>query len=147
MNRLKEFPLLRSREPGFNVPTVKLHGALDQDELAKFYSRASLLCHASDRETFGCAPLEAMLFGIPVLLSRCGGPFDYFDTSCGVLLEDTTVRGIRSGLLDICSRINEFTRERIYRTAHEKYDLRKVTSYYIDLYRESSKFYKSQTYQ
>ncbi len=52
---------------------VEMRGALDDDGLARAYSRSHVLAVPSDYEGFGIAYLEAMTFGLPVLASAAGG--------------------------------------------------------------------------
>lgn len=53
---------------------VTLTGALRPDEVARQMHEHDLLVHASRRETFGVSIIEAVAAGLPVLVTRCGGP-------------------------------------------------------------------------
>lgn len=51
------------------------HGMLDRRSLSRIYNRASLFCMPSLYEGFGLSSLEAVYFGVPLLLSNTGhGP-------------------------------------------------------------------------
>lgn len=56
--------ILASRSDLFTV-----HGEVSQPRLADFLRQSRLLCHPSGDETFGMAPMEAALFGMPLALS------------------------------------------------------------------------------
>ena len=53
---------------------VELRGALAPDEVPAVLAAHDVAVQLSDRETFGLAPLEAVLSGLPVVATACGGP-------------------------------------------------------------------------
>jgi glycosyltransferase involved in cell wall biosynthesis len=52
------------------------------------------------RECGGIAILEAMALGIPVIAIKWGGPADYVNASCGVLVDPDSSEGFTNGLAD-----------------------------------------------
>ncbi|MBM6490417.1 glycosyltransferase, partial [Enterobacter hormaechei] len=65
-----------------------LAGRLSDNEIAALYERASAFVFPSLYEGFGVPPLEAMLFGCPVIASTanavretCGDAAAYFDAT------------------------------------------------------------------
>nr|WP_232844085.1 glycosyltransferase family 4 protein [Allopontixanthobacter sediminis] len=65
---------------------VDFHGFLSQPECAKVLSNADALILNSVHECGGAVVLEAMGLGLPVIASNWGGPADYVDSSCGILV-------------------------------------------------------------
>ncbi|WP_205718729.1 glycosyltransferase [Actinomadura sp. WMMA1423] len=53
---------------------VTLTGALPPDEALRRMREHDVLVHPSRGETFGVAIIEALAAGLPVLVTRCGGP-------------------------------------------------------------------------
>ena len=73
---------------GENQPGLILAGRLTDGEIAALYSHAAAFVFPSLYEGFGVPPLEAMLFGCPVIASTaeavketCGDAAAYFDAS------------------------------------------------------------------
>jgi glycosyltransferase involved in cell wall biosynthesis len=66
---------------------VRFHGFVPQAEVAKRLPDMDALVLPSLRECGGAVVLEAMAIGLPVIATRWGGPADYLDESCGILVE------------------------------------------------------------
>ncbi len=70
-NRIKEFV----KFPFFQ--NVIFTGQVSASDLESLYQRASLMLITSYQEGFGIVGLEALLHGIPIVSTNCGGPADY----------------------------------------------------------------------
>lgn len=70
-NRIKQFVKL----PFFQ--NVIFTGQVSARDLESLYQRASLMLLTSYQEGFGIVGLEALLHGIPIVATNCGGPADY----------------------------------------------------------------------
>lgn len=65
---------------------VRFLGWLSQPECAAALKATDVLVLPSLRECGGAVVLEAMALGIPVIATDWGGPADYLDPSCGILV-------------------------------------------------------------
>ncbi|CNE15325.1 glycosyltransferase [Mycobacterium tuberculosis] len=70
---LEEQLTSRAAELGV-AEAVTLTGALPPDEALRRMREHDLLVHPSRGETFGVSIIEAIAAGLPVLVTRCGGP-------------------------------------------------------------------------
>ena len=75
---------------------IEFKGFLKQAECAEYLSSSDCLLLSSINECGGAVVLEAMSMGTPVIASDWGGPADYLDESCGILI--STQNG-ESGLI------------------------------------------------
>ena len=66
--------------------SVRFHGFLPQADCADHLADADALVLNSVRECGGAVVLEAMSMGVPVIGADWGGPADYLDSSCGILV-------------------------------------------------------------
>jgi glycosyltransferase involved in cell wall biosynthesis len=66
--------------------SVQFTGMLTQSECAERLADADALILPSLMECGGSAVLEAMAMGLPVIATRWGGPADYLDDTCGLLI-------------------------------------------------------------
>ena len=65
---------------------VRFHGFRPQAECAEVLRASDALILNSLRECGGAVVLEAMSLGLPVIAADWGGPADYIDSSCGILV-------------------------------------------------------------
>lgn len=73
-------------------------GWLSQAACKEWLSRADCLVLPSVRECGGAVVLEAMSLGKPVIATAWGGPLDYLDASCGVLVAPDSRHGFAEGI-------------------------------------------------
>lgn len=80
--------VLRAELEGRATPAerVAFAGAVPPDQVPALLATRDVAVQLSDAETFGLAPLEALLAGLPVVASDCGGP--------AATLADARARGV-----------------------------------------------------
>ena len=66
---------------------ITLHGTLPRDTVDDFYRNADVFAFPSYREPGGNVTLEAMSWGLPVIVCRRGGPGAIVTESCAFLLD------------------------------------------------------------
>jgi glycosyltransferase involved in cell wall biosynthesis len=77
---------------------VHFHGFVEQSQIAARLAELDALVLPSLYECGGAVVLEAMAVGLPVIATRWGGPVDYLDDSCGVLIEPNGREGMVTAL-------------------------------------------------
>jgi glycosyltransferase involved in cell wall biosynthesis len=84
---------------------VRFAGWLSQSACAECLEHADCLVLPSLLECGGAVVLEAMSMGRPVIATAWGGPLDYLDPSCGVLVQpdsaEAIVEGLAAAMVDI----------------------------------------------
>ncbi len=79
---------------------VRFRGWLPQEQCAQELKSATALVLPSLFECGGAVVLEAMACGLPVVAANWGGPADYLDSSCGILVEPVSRIGFIDGLAE-----------------------------------------------
>jgi len=79
---------------------VVFSGWLSQEECALKLQQADALVLPSLREPGGAVVMEAMAVGLPVIATNWGGPMDYINSTCGILVEPSSKEGFVKGLTD-----------------------------------------------
>lgn len=84
---------------------VRFHGFLPQAECARHLAGSQALILNSLRECGGAVVLEAMALGKPVIAADWGGPADYVDESCGLLVAPSPPEGFDARLAEAMLRL------------------------------------------
>jgi glycosyltransferase involved in cell wall biosynthesis len=82
------------------APRITFRGWLSQARCAEFLQGSCALVLPSIYECGGAVVLEAMAMARPVIATAWGGPADYLDPSCGILLEPTSRAALIHGFAD-----------------------------------------------
>jgi glycosyltransferase involved in cell wall biosynthesis len=76
---------------------ARFSGWMNQADCARRLNAADALVLPSLFESGGAVVLEAMAMGLPVISTAWGGPLDYLDDSCGVLVPADSREGLVAG--------------------------------------------------
>jgi glycosyltransferase involved in cell wall biosynthesis len=79
---------------------VNLHGWVSRPDAARIIRQADVFVMPSLRECGGTAILEAMALGKPVIATNWGGPADYVDATCGLLIDPSSKSDFINGLAE-----------------------------------------------
>jgi glycosyltransferase involved in cell wall biosynthesis len=120
---------------------VTFSGWMSQHDCALRLNQADVLLLPSVFECGGAVVLEAMAVGLPVVATAWGGPVDYLDSSCGILVapnsREALIRGFADGMKtlaqspDLRNRMGQAGRER----AREHFDWERKIDQILALYR------------
>lgn len=84
---------------------VRFAGWMRQSDCAQALQTADAMVLPSLMECGGAVVLEAMACGLPVIATDWGGPADYLDPSCGILVSPADRPGFITGLCDAMVRL------------------------------------------
>jgi glycosyltransferase involved in cell wall biosynthesis len=124
---------------------VTFRGWLPQSECAKALHDADVFVLPSLYESGGAVVLEAMASALPVIATRWGGPADYLDASCGVLVEPRSRQTFAADLATAMQSLAESPdlRRRLGRSGREKavreYDWERKVERMLTIYRETDR--------
>lgn len=106
MKPLSQNPEAVTQESGSESPerdAVRFSGWLSQVDCAQRLKKADALVLPSLFECGGAVVLEAMAIGLPVIATNWGGPTDYLDESCGILVNpasrDSFINGLAAAMI------------------------------------------------
>jgi glycosyltransferase involved in cell wall biosynthesis len=119
---------------------VTFHGFVAQSALPSRLVEMDALVLPSLRECGGAVVLEAMALGLPVIATDWGGPADYLDDECGILIKpeswDQLVVALASAMRtlaespELCARLGA----RGYQKVRQRFDWERKVDRMIDLY-------------
>lgn len=121
---------------------VRFTGQLQQAVCARELAGVDCLVMPSLHDCGGAVVLEAMSMSKPVIATAWGGPLDYLDESCGILIEPRSREALVSGFAKAMLRIANSPRERVAmgraarRKIEEQYDWDVKADHILALYRQ-----------
>ena len=93
-----QMPMLKALADELGIADrVVFRGWKSQDECAKILHNADALVLSSVYECGGAVVLEAMAMGLPVIASDWGGPADYLNNECGILVAPESMESFIDG--------------------------------------------------
>lgn len=119
---------------------AKFSGWMNQQDCARRLDAADVLVLPSLFECGGAVVLEAMAMGLPVISTAWGGPLDYLDDSCGVLVPPDSREGLVAGfasairMLAASPDLRRQLGEAGYRRAKQYFDWEKKIDRILELY-------------
>lgn len=114
---------------------VEFVGRKTKEEAAEILNKHNIMVIASDFETFGIPGLEAFASGMPVVSTKCQGPEEYIDDSCGKLVDVKDIEGMANAILEVYHNIDKYDVEHL-RSIAEKYSGKSITDKAIKIYKE-----------
>lgn len=100
------------REAGLEN-AVRFHGWQSQSQCAQLLRSSDIFVLPSLFECGGAVVLEAMAAGLPVVATDWGGPIDYLDDTCGILVPPKSRERLVAGLRDEMIRLARSPQMRI----------------------------------
>jgi len=119
---------------------VSFSGFLSQAECARRLQISDVFVLPSLFECGGAVVLEAMAVGLPVIATAWGGPLDYLDESCGILIEPSSREALIEGFADAIIRLagSAALREQMGRAGYDRalrrYDWERKIDRILELY-------------
>jgi glycosyltransferase involved in cell wall biosynthesis len=114
---------------------IKLFGALKNDEMAKFYSKADIYISASQWEGFGLTVVEAMKCGLPVIAFDNSGPKEILsDGKYGIVLEERTPKNLANSINNLLNNLEELNNyQKLSMVRAEDFSIEKIGKEWIKI--------------
>jgi glycosyltransferase involved in cell wall biosynthesis len=125
---------------------VQFSGWMSQQDCALRMQQADVLVLPSLFECGGAVVLEAMAVGLPVIATAWGGPTDYLDDSCGILVapdsRESLIAGFAAGMRALAesSELRNRLGEAGYNRARQHFDWERKIDQILNFYELAVKF-------
>ena len=123
--------------------SVIFSGWLSQEQCALKMQQADTMIFPSLRECGGAVVMEVMAVGLPVIATNWGGPADYLDSTCGILVEPSSREGFVKGLTEAMLKLAQSPelRESMgsagYSRVRELFDWERKVDRMIEIYQQT----------
>lgn len=97
----------------------RFHGFVDY--VPDFMHKLHFFVSSSRIEAFGMVIVEAMACGLPVVATNSGGPADFIDETCGVMVQTEDVQALRNAIAWMIDHHSTYDRNRIRMKAVENF--------------------------
>ena len=114
---------------------VDFVGRKTKEEIADLLTKHNIFVIASEKETFCIPGLEALASGIPVVATKCLGPEEYIDDSCGKLVEVGNMKELANAIYEVYQNIDKYDRKHLQSIA-SSYSKEEVAKQAIKIYQE-----------
>ncbi|MBD3285354.1 glycosyltransferase [candidate division WOR-3 bacterium] len=99
-----------ARNLGLLNRRVFFQGYVPNDQLHEWFQKANFFVLNSNYETFSVATAEAIVHGVPVVLTRCGGPEEFVNEDVGILVDKKDIKDLTEGLIFMVNNWQKYDR-------------------------------------
>lgn len=110
-------------------------GRLERDAIASVLDKSDCFVLPSDLETFGVVYVEAMMKGLPVIATRCGGPEEFVENNVGIIVNKNDLDALSNAMLDIYKQYTSYDPNEIRKYAIDNFSPTVIANQITDLYR------------
>ncbi|OSZ82169.1 hypothetical protein CAP35_02555 [Chitinophagaceae bacterium IBVUCB1] len=104
---------------------VSLVGLLNRQQIANELYKADCVVLSSNVETFGVVLIEAMLYGKPVISTRCGGPESFVTKENGLLVDRENPEALAVAMRDMITNTENYNHVNISAATLEEFGSKK----------------------
>ena len=123
--------LIKERNLSDNVFIV---GRKNKHELISILKCSNAFVLASKAETFGVSFVEAMMLGLPVISTSCGGPEDFINQDNGLLVAVDDIDGLSKALIYMHKNALNYNKNIIINEASRRFSPAIIASKLIELF-------------
>ena len=129
----KERLVSKAEEAGLG-DAVLFDGRIPREQIAERMAYANCFALATERETFGVVYAEAMMAGLPVIATICGGPEDFVTEETGLLGRYDTPEELASAMKRMYDNCSSYDPERIRNYAVERFSPKRIAEELTQVY-------------
>ncbi|RME13712.1 MAG: glycosyltransferase, partial [Bacteroidetes bacterium] len=131
----KEHLLQMAAELGLLNRHVFFKGKFNNADVEKIYSYYHAFILLSKFETFSVVTAEALAYGLPVIITKCGAPEEYVVNELnGYLVEINNLEQTKSAIFSLIRNYSKFDATTIQNTVKVKFSKEKVIESFKHLY-------------
>ncbi|PIN68173.1 MAG: hypothetical protein COV98_00140 [Candidatus Altarchaeum sp. CG12_big_fil_rev_8_21_14_0_65_33_22] len=113
---------------------IFFHGYIPNSELWKYFHEANFFVLNSNFETFSVATAEALAHGVPVVVTKCGGPQEFVTGEVGVLVERQNEDSLVEGIKYMIENWHKYDPVKLHNYAMNRFSYEKVGKLILNVY-------------
>jgi L-malate glycosyltransferase len=111
-------------------------GYVPNNELGKYFDNANFFVLPSRYETFSVVTAEALAHGVPVVVTRCGGPEEFVGPDQGLLVNNMDINALISGIEFMSRNWKNYDPNKLMDYARNKFDSPVVGKQLVNIFNE-----------
>jgi L-malate glycosyltransferase len=123
---------------------VKFLGMVSPESVPNLLAEADVMVVSSHYETFGVVAAEALMAGIPVVSTRCGGPECIVEIGDGLLVEPRDPEKLAAAMLEISKNIDSYDSSKIISRARRRFSGSAIAAQLTCIYEQARKAHAAQ---
>jgi len=100
------------------------------------FSEADFFILNSNFETFSVVAAEALAIGIPVVITKCGGPEEYVNKDVGILVEINNQKELENAIIHMMENHQNYSKEKLQNYVDSKFNSQIVGSQFLEVYQQ-----------
>lgn len=116
---------------------IRLLGQKNRSEIQEEMSKSDAFVLASKGETFGVVYIEAMLSGLPVIATICGGPENYISENEGILIHTDNLDELTTALKTMYDKAYTYNAFAISEKCKSEFSPKTIARKITDIYKYS----------
>lgn len=114
---------------------VFFQGYVPNRELYKWFARANFFVLNSNYETFSVVTAEAIAHGVPVVVTKCGGPEEFVTKAVGILIERNYKQSLVEGIEYMIKNWRSYDPRKLYAYAKARFSPEIVGRQFYEIYK------------
>ncbi len=113
---------------------IFFHGYVPNSELWKYFYESNFFVLNSNFETFSVATAEALAHGVPVVITKCGGPEEFVTEEMGILVERQNEDSLVKGMEYMIENWYKYDPITLHKYAVDRFSYEKVGKLILNIY-------------
>ena len=124
-----------ARRLGVLDKSVFFEGYVPNSELHKWFSKTNFFVLNSNYETFSMVTAEAIAHGVPVVVTKCGGPEEFVNKTVGILVERNDKQSLVEGIEYMIKNWRKYDPTKLYTYAKARFSTEIVGRQFYEIYK------------
>jgi glycosyltransferase involved in cell wall biosynthesis len=130
----KDFLIKYAKDRDLLDINIKFIGTIDNHQVQKLYKNYSFFILNSNFETFSIATVEAIANGLPVIVTRCGGPEEFVNENNGILIDRHNPQQLSKAIEYMIKNYQKYDKVSMYDEIRNRYSEETVRSQLNNFY-------------
>lgn len=122
---------------------VKLLGRKNKKEIIENLLKSDCFCVSSYSETFGVACAEALVLGLPVISTPCGGPEEFIAPNNGIVIKNDDTQSFANAMIEMYRTQGNYDRRAIAEECRLKFAPEVIATELTSIFDKTLDNYKS----